>query len=269
MDRNDPGSSRMLIGRDRIFYWGFAGNAMKERRLGATVIYAAPAGDFEISVQGAPWRRERIARVEPFVPHRLRSSSGWISCLCIEPETVSRSDLDALAEEVRAPQAAARLLARIGAAQEEAIAMRSARGFTAAEFDTAFFGRRLGPRSFDARIGRIVAQLTDEGQDQLLSAQDCATRIGVSTSRFLHLFKESTDTAFRSQRMWKRARRFLDHAAEDSSLTDVALDLGYPDSSHFSHTIRATYGLQPRSIRKGSRRLRVCMGAGYAASAAF
>ena len=43
--------------------------------------------------------------------------------------------------------------------------------------------------------------------------------------------------------MWKRARRFMDHANRDHSVTEVALDLGYPDSTHFSHSIRACFGL--------------------------
>jgi AraC-like DNA-binding protein len=43
--------------------------------------------------------------------------------------------------------------------------------------------------------------------------------------------------------MWKRARRFMDHANRDHSVTEVALDLGYPHSTHFSHSIRACFRL--------------------------
>jgi AraC-like DNA-binding protein len=37
----------------------------------------------------------------------------------------------------------------------------------------------------------------------------------------------------------------------------VALDAGYPDSTHFSHSIRHVYGLKPRDLFAGSRRLTV------------
>ena len=37
----------------------------------------------------------------------------------------------------------------------------------------------------------------------------------------------------------------------------VALDIGYPDSTHFSHSIRQTFGLKPRDIFAGSRKLRI------------
>ena len=35
----------------------------------------------------------------------------------------------------------------------------------------------------------------------------------------------------------------------------VALDVGYPDSTHFSHSIRQVYGLTPKSIFAGCRKL--------------
>ena len=108
--------------------------------------------------------------------------------------------------------------------------------------------------------------LVDDLRDNAVSAAMCGAAVGLSTSRFLHLFKENTGIPFRSLRMWKRARRFLDHANREDSLTDVALGLGYPDSSHFSHSIRASFGLQPRAIREGSRGMRVCVGENYALS---
>ncbi|WP_309901090.1 hypothetical protein [Variovorax soli] len=37
----------------------------------------------------------------------------------------------------------------------------------------------------------------------------------------------------------------------------MALDTGYPDSTHFSHSIRQVYGLRPSDILAGSRRLAV------------
>jgi AraC-like DNA-binding protein len=46
------------------------------------------------------------------------------------------------------------------------------------------------------------------------------------------------------------------------TLTDVALDAGYPDATHFSHSIRQVYGLTPRSIFAGSRKLAVFAGVG-------
>jgi len=43
----------------------------------------------------------------------------------------------------------------------------------------------------------------------------------------------------------------------DTNLVHVALDTGYPDSTHFSHSIRQVYGLKPSDIFAGSRRLSI------------
>ena len=92
---------------------------------------------------------------------------------------------------------------------------------------------------------------------RVTTAQDCAAAVGLSFSRFLHLFKAEVGTPFRSLRTWKRARSLLHHVKRDANLIDVALDAGYPDSTHFSHSIRQVYGLKPRDVFAGSRQLTV------------
>ena len=79
----------------------------------------------------------------------------------------------------------------------------------------------------------------------------------MSPSRFLHLFKEETGISFRSFRAWKRARHLLHFANQDINLAHLAQDIGYPDSTHFSHSIRRFYGLKPRAIFSGSRDLAI------------
>ena len=258
--------SRMLIGRDRLFYSGLLGNAMKTRCLGAVAVYVATGGHLEVSVDGGPWQERRIVALPAYVPHRLRTPDGRIATVCLEPETVDREDLGALLSHVNDGPEDERLIRRILTARREVTRIRDAGGFSTGEFDRYFLRRTLRPREVDARIRHILDRLLDELPEATISAGECAGDVGLSTSRFLHLFKENTDVAFRTQRMWKRARRFMDHANRDESLTDVALDLGYPDSSHFSHSIRASFGLKPRSIRAGSRGMQVCIGENYVLS---
>ena len=63
--------------------------------------------------------------------------------------------------------------------------------------------------------------------------------------------------SFRAFRAWKRARHLLHFANEDINLAHLAQDIGYPDSTHFSHSIRRFYGLKPRAIFSGSRDLAI------------
>ena len=257
--------SGMLLGRDRIFYSGLVGAAMRTRRLGAVTLYAAVDADVEISIAGAPWRSRRLVALAPYAPHRLRTASGEIVCLCLESESIDADELAALIAAINDAEDE-KLIARLIAARGEWASLGG--GFSTRAFDDHFLRRALKPRAVDPRIRFIFDALIDALQDQAISADSCAARIGVSTSRFLHLFKDSAGVSFRSARMWKRARRFMDHAHRDDSLTEVALDLGYPDSSHFSHSIRACFGLQPRSIRQGSRGMKVFVGENYALSGA-
>ncbi len=258
--------SRMLIGRDRIFYSGLVGNSMKSRCGGAVNVYVATGDHLDIKIGDGPWEPRRIVALPPYTPHRLRTPSGFIVTICLEPETIDQSAIDTFIAHINGKPEDARLIGRILAARREVTLIRDMGGFSTREFDQYFLRRMFQPRNVDGRIRRVFDMLMDDLRDNAISANTCAEEIGLSASRFLHLFKDNTNIPFRSQRMWKRARRFLDHANREESLTDVALDLGYPDSSHFSHSIRASYGLQPRSIRKGSRGMRVCVGENYTLS---
>ncbi|KFI28388.1 AraC family transcriptional regulator [Haematobacter massiliensis] len=248
----------MMIGRDRIYYCGLVGNSMHRRELGAVAVYVAPNRDLEIAQGAGPARRVDVAVVTPYTPHRLRTASGSIACLLIEPESITQQEIGALTATPPGPDIADRIRRAAGSVA----AMEDAGGFSTSEFDRLFFGRAFGRRELEPRIARALDLLHDD-PEEAVSAEACAAAVDLSTSRFLHLFKETTQTSFRSHRMWRRARRFMDHANRETSLTDVALDLGYPDSSHFSHSIRRVFGLQPRFIRMGSRRLRVFAGSDY------
>jgi AraC-like DNA-binding protein len=71
----------------------------------------------------------------------------------------------------------------------------------------------------------------------------------------VHLFKEEIGMTVRAFCAWKRARCVLPSMTGPCNLTQLALEAGYPDSTHFSHSIRRIFGLRPRDILAGSRRL--------------
>ena len=127
---------------------------------------------------------------------------------------------------------------------------------TSAEFDRMCFGEALPRRVLDPRVVRSIAQI-EKFCGEPVTAASCAAQAGLSASRFLHLFKQETGISFRSFRAWKRARHLLHFANQDLNLAHLAQDIGYPDSTHFSHSIRRFYGLKPRAIFSGSRDLAI------------
>jgi AraC-like DNA-binding protein len=253
-DRDRRQSGRlMLISPERVFYAGLLGRPRK-RTSGGYNIYAAMHGSLKITKDRSELVGE-MAVVSPYVPHSVESQHPCIICLVIEPETVEPAAMDELSARICGADAPD-IARRIRDAYESLRLQQRGGGFTTGEFDLLCFGEVLPDRNIDARIKRAAAQLNDFTGTKMTAA-DCAASVNLSPSRFLHLFKEETGVSFRAFRAWKRARHLLHFVNEDINLAHLAQDIGYPDSTHFSHSIRRFYGLQPRAIFSGSRDLAI------------
>jgi AraC-like DNA-binding protein len=243
----------MLISPERVFYAGLLGRPRK-RSSGGYNIYCAMGGQLKISAGDAEVSGE-VAVVPPYSCHSVESEHPSIICLVIEPETVQLAAMHALCVRIVGPDAFD-VARRIRGAYEALRLSEHRGGFTSADFDRLCFGESLPDRNIDARIKRAAASLNDFSGAKLTAA-DCAAEAGLSSSRFLHLFKQETGISFRAFRAWKRARHLLHFANQDLNLAHLAQDIGYPDSTHFSHSIRRFYGLKPRAIFSGSRDLAI------------
>jgi AraC-like DNA-binding protein len=246
----------MLISPERVFYAGLLGRP-RRRQSGGFSIYTSLAGDLRVAIDGHETRSGAIVIVPPYLAHSVESDHLTVTSLVIEPETIAPGALDALAQA--GDELHQRLALRIRAAYAELATSRRRDGFTTAEFDAIFFAKPLPRRDIDPRIARAIGCLGDF-TGNAVTAADCAALAGLSQSRFLHLFKDETGVAFRAFRAWKRARHMLHFVNEDINLAHLAQDIGYPDSTHFSHSIRRFYGLKPRAIFSGSRDLAIYRG---------
>lgn len=255
MDDGDRRDSRhlMLISPERVFYAGLLGRP-RQRTSGGFAIYVSLQGEVSVT-QGGRTHTGEMAVVTPYVAHSVESEHPSVMCLVIEPETVPVKALQALASRLSGASGSA-VASRIRGAYEALRITGRRDGFTTCEFDTIFFGEQLDTRPIDARIARAIVRLSDFS-GAAVTAADCAASVHLSQSRFLHLFKDQTGISFRAFRAWKRARHLLHFVNEDINLAHLAQDIGYPDSTHFSHSIRRFYGLQPRAIFSGSRDLAI------------
>jgi AraC-like DNA-binding protein len=251
-DRRESGRL-MLISPERVFYAGLLGRPRK-RTSGGYNIYAAMRGDLRVIDDKSEVAGE-VVLVPPYVSHSVESEHLCIICLVIEPETVEPSAMNDLSARI-AGSGAAGIAQRIRAAYEMLRLQQRRGGFTTEEFDLLSFGEVLPDRNIDHRIRRSAAKLNDFSGSKMTAA-DYAGAVNLSPSRFLHLFKEQTGVSFRAFRAWKRARHLLHFVNEDINLAHLAQHIGYPDSTHFSHSIRRFYGLQPRAIFSGSRDLAI------------
>jgi len=70
----------------------------------------------------------------------------------------------------------------------------------------------------------------------------------LSPSRFLHLFKENTDVPYRRFRAWKRLFLAVEHLNASDNMTFAALEAGFSDATHFSHSFRDAFGVSDRTL---------------------
>ena len=259
----------MWLNNDRVFYAGLLGDVTL-RTMGGWLVYVSLGAPIRVALgdvasggapAGAGWQTTDLAVVPPYTPHRVACDERLICAVTIEPETVADAALPdfmrgrAGAVPADAPGALA-TVQRVRAAHAWLLSQGRQIELHTASFDACIFGQPLAPRRLDARIARVLDDICND-PSRAITAQDCAAAAGLSFSRFLHLFKAEVGTPFRSLRTWKRARSLLHHVTRGTNLVNVALDTGYPDSTHFSHSIRQVYGLKPRDLFAGSRALTV------------
>jgi AraC-like DNA-binding protein len=244
----------MLITPERVFYAGLLGRP-RERCPGAFHVYVAIKGGLNLSTNDGRTSYGELAVTTPNLRHTIASDYRSAICVAIEPEGVRDGALETLARRLHGSECAF-LADRIRKAYAALGQMQYRDDISNAEFDTMCFGEALPQRALDPRVVRSIVQI-GKFSGEPVTAASCATEAGLSPSRFLHLFKEETGISFRSFRAWKRARHLLHFANQDINLAHLAQDIGYPDSTHFSHSIRRFYGLMPRAIFSGSRDLAI------------
>lgn len=241
----------MWITRDRVFYRGLLGHPAR-RVKGAWLFYLAREGPVRLALGDGAWTSGALAAVPPYQAHRVECADRTINVLMVEPESIAAGAMPGWAQGGVVDDPAA--LQRMRAGCERLFATGRAPASGSAGFDGLFFGAALEPRCLDARVRRVVDRIC---ADPSLTdgAEVHAAACGLSYSRFLHLFAQQCGVSFRTYRAWRRARALLYHVHGELNLTHLALQIGYPDATHFSHSIRHVYGLKPRDIIAGSRRL--------------
>ena len=251
--RGAAGWRALVVHPDRGAYVGLLG-APAWRVSGAIAIYGALGRPFRIRTRDSDWVESALAVVPAGTVHRIASEERHIGCALVEQESVAPGALPCYLREGPACPGDPGFGSRVLEAFHEL--PRVAAGLRPEDFDTLFFSRPLEARRLDPRIAYAVRRVK-ENASGALDAESLAAEVGLSFSRFLHLFTLECGMPFRRFRAWKRARSFLTHVARDTRMIDVALDVGYPDPAHFSRSIRRFYGLTPSDIFAGSRGLPV------------
>lgn len=258
---NRPKSSRpessghlMWITPERVFYAGLLGRP-RERCPGAFHVYVALRGGLWLATADGREAYGELVAVAPNVRHTIASDYRSAICVTVEPESVQDGTFEEWEKRLQGIERDC-FAQRIRLTYDMLLTRQCRSEIDSAELDRMCFGEALPQRKLDPRIVRAISRI-GRFSGEPVTADICAAEAGLSASRFLHLFKQDTGISFRSFRAWKRARHLLHFANQNLNLAHLAQDIGYPDSTHFSHSIRRFYGLKPRAIFSGSRDLAI------------
>jgi AraC-like DNA-binding protein len=200
---------------------------------------------FRLRLAGSQWLSCRTAVIPAGTAYELEVGGSALAVLYLEP-SVGRAET--LMPLVRDSEEVAGAL--IGQGGELAPMLGLYERTTTAENapqaldDLIAFARPKSRRTLDARVSRAVADLGASHDDRLPVAE-VARRVGLSGSRFQHLFAEEIGVPFRRYRLWHRLRAAIREVADGANFTAAAHAAGFADQAHFSHEFRRTFGAPP------------------------
>lgn len=103
------------------------------------------------------------------------------------------------------------------------------------------FGISLDPRIF--KCLKILRSFQSPP-----AAVEISKLIGLSESRFLHLFKKETGITYRRMILWFRLEKSFRNFRDFDNLTELAHHCGFADSARYARPFKKTFGVSPREL---------------------
>jgi AraC-like DNA-binding protein len=249
-----PTYTRLFIWSSRLLYFGLSQH-LTPHVYAAAALHVGIYQLFQIKIGHGDWQLCRCALIPAGVKHELNFSNGIHGKLFIE-----RDSADFLYFKRRFPYSE-----------------QSATLFNDDELVTEFLWMyEENPAKpliecclnallncddtlylkLDARVQTAINCICNEPENNF-SGDYLAGLSDLSQSRFLHLFKENTNVTYRRFRAWKRLFLAVEHLNGSDNMTFAALDAGFSDAAHFSHSFRETFGVNPRFVFRGIDRFEV------------
>jgi AraC-like DNA-binding protein len=229
----------LAMSRGRIAYQGPLGSH-DQRILGGVSVYAAGQRPFTLT-RGTSAIQSMLEVVAANEMHAVNSHGEKLTQVILEPETIENCWLENLLANGTG-MSAEQITRGFGE-----LSIQSDEDLDCQTFDRVIFGSPVPRRDLDRRIRRAVEWIVRDPANKH-SAEEYARNVGLSVSRFSHLFRSETGATLRGFCAWKRVRGALALIGTEEKLIETALSAGYADSTHFCHAIRQFFGRRPRDI---------------------
>lgn len=200
-------------------------------------------GEFRLARGDGPLQATQAAMLWPGQQHKIAANGALIAHLFIDPgqralHAWQHLDApDALAPGLRTALLDAWRTPRPLAQCETLLADWQASWL--AGFDRAAV--------FDARVAEALSLLEADPEQDIAQL---ATRIGLSPSRFSHLFSQHTGLPYRRYVLWMRLLDAVARLAGGANLTTAAHAAGFADLAHMSRVFHATFGVVPSTLSR-------------------
>lgn len=243
----------------KIFFWRvrtlYLGPlfSLSPHRNAVPVLCASLGGTFRVAID--PKKGEsgycgcRVALIPANTIIHLLGNSGPMAFLYVDGQSDDYRCLQAKVERYEG-----KVGLRLAGEERYLAALRRLQAGAAWEEAREEIASTLGlttPVHRDQRIAEIIRQMhrAPDGSAELAAL---ARSVGLSSSRFLHLFKEATGVPFRRYRLWARMGIAVRGLAAGNSLTEAALKAGFSSSAHFSAAFREMFGMAPSQLAKSA-----------------
>ena len=148
-------------------------------------------------------------------------------------------------------------LAQAIAAQKQTLGLDEVGHMIAGRFVAIVTGREERPASPSLRDRRRAVESAlwiDDNAHEDINLAETARAAGISPFHFLRLFAATIGVTPHQYLIRSRLRRAAQRlSAEDTSVTDIAYDVGFADLSNFTRTFTRAVGVSPLKFRRASR----------------
>lgn len=199
-------------------------------------------GTFRLRIDGARWLSCRAAVIPAGVPYEFDVGGNPLAVFYLEPNVAGVDALTPLVRETREVNGAL-----VGNAGEVSLMREFYENGSSKQWaglalnDLVDFSKHRASKNIDPRVSRVVENMYERYGDLTPVAQ-VASSVGLSASRFQHLFTREVGVPFRRYRAWHRMRAAIREIVNGSNFTTAAHAAGFFDQAHFAREFRRTFG---------------------------
>lgn len=239
-------ASKLYMWRYRTLYFGQL-PYVAPHKYGSSILIAGLDAPFHIRLSGSDWRACSCCILPAGVTHEIQGPIGVLGKLFIEGGS---SDYLCLLNRFEFQRQCRFFLdAEVISTFNEIYHKNCSYECAGQKLDDLLDASTVNSCKLDTRINQSIQFIEHDLSDNLNETY-LAKRVGLSVSRFRHLFTQEMGVPYQNYRIWRRLLSAAKGMGTEDRLTNAALDNGFTDLSHFSNHYKKVFGVNPSFVFK-------------------